>query len=758
MNIPRKDGMDREDEEEMNIYANVDPINGSDVRTETKNSQTPQDTGSDTVRNRSSRAVLVCLALLCVLLLTVVIVLCVHIKTKSTNYTEETHLLLTKISNLTEERDELLTRNTQLTKERDGLSSSNLDLIKHRDQLNKEKNELSVHGWIYYKSSLYFISSEKKNWTESRRYCTERGADLIIINNREEQGFVKKISANVIVWTGLTDRDVENTWKWVDGSTPNSGHWVRAGNDQVLKSIAEAISKGIKDSRYTQATANAIHFIKEGQKPEKTLKNCSVGLLSTARDWVMTVDLERQLKIPTHNTQSKVRPDIILVSEATKHLILLELTVSWEERMEEAQERKREKYQELVEDYRRNGWRTRCMPVEVGSRGFASYSLSKAYGTLGITGYSPSSKVRRRYLLCLLHPMATICNLCSGPIVPPDTHLFCVACMGLAHAESALKDGGSCEHCADMSLRAIKARRDEARAAAGIGPTAATEPLVGPPPQPRSRGSTPGEFPRRHLSPPGEVADFVSFGASEEEDSMSLSASENDWGAEQAAPELAAAEQETPADLQDELFRILSKAVEELDLSWKAPDEQSKSKLDAWFFQSSRRQAALKRGTPFFPDGHEHVVKSWAAPQSARTLTSTQAMFAPMDEAGETVATHLCPSAPALGSDRSLLSRACRFTAHQANKAYGAAGEAVSALHAMAILQVLQAKLLKSLDGAASIDADAIRDLRSATDLVLLATKRSAQAIGRSMGFLVVLHRHLWLTLSDVQEADRKHR
>ena len=54
--------------------------------------------------------------------------------------------------------------------------------------------------------------------------------------------------------------------------------------------------------------------------------------------------------------------------------------------MEEAQERKPEKYQELVEECRRNRWRTRCMPVEVGSRGFASHSLSKAYGTLGIAG------------------------------------------------------------------------------------------------------------------------------------------------------------------------------------------------------------------------------------------------------------------------------------------------------------------------------------------------------------------------------------
>ncbi|KAK0146299.1 hypothetical protein N1851_014401 [Merluccius polli] len=157
-------------------------------------------------------------------------------------------------------------------------------------------------------------------------------------------------------------------------------------NDQVLKSIAEAISKGIKGRRHTQATAKTIHFVKEGQRPEKTPRNRSAGLLPTARDWVMSVDLERQLKIPPHITQTRLRPDIILVSEATKQLVLLELTVPWEERMEEAQERKREKYQELVEDCRRNRWKTRCMPVEVGSPGFASHSLSKAYGTLGITG------------------------------------------------------------------------------------------------------------------------------------------------------------------------------------------------------------------------------------------------------------------------------------------------------------------------------------------------------------------------------------
>uniref|UniRef100_A0A672QAC1 C-type lectin domain-containing protein n=1 Tax=Sinocyclocheilus grahami TaxID=75366 RepID=A0A672QAC1_SINGR len=88
-------------------------------------------------------------------------------------------------------------------------------------------SSLVVHtdGWIYYQSSFYFISSEMKSWAESRRYCTERGADLISINNREEQDFVKSISGNNAVWIGLTDSELEGRWKWVDGSTLTPGFW-----------------------------------------------------------------------------------------------------------------------------------------------------------------------------------------------------------------------------------------------------------------------------------------------------------------------------------------------------------------------------------------------------------------------------------------------------------------------------------------------------------------------------------------------------
>ncbi|XP_048012786.1 asialoglycoprotein receptor 1-like [Megalobrama amblycephala] len=236
------------------IYENAEEyVRDHDFRTETNTHQPLQRTGSDNVKIRSSRAAAVCLVLLCVLLLTAVIVLCVHIHTKTSNYTPETHQLLTNITNLTKERDQLLTMITNLSEERDGLKIKNENLTNERnqlltmitnlteerdglkvktkyltserEQLKLEKNDLQMSlgkldGWIYYQSSFYFISSEEKNWAGSRRYCTERGADLIIINNREEQEFVRKRFDGF--WIGLTDSDVEDRWKWVDGSALTS--------------------------------------------------------------------------------------------------------------------------------------------------------------------------------------------------------------------------------------------------------------------------------------------------------------------------------------------------------------------------------------------------------------------------------------------------------------------------------------------------------------------------------------------------------
>uniref|UniRef100_A0A6Q2X1E4 C-type lectin domain-containing protein n=1 Tax=Esox lucius TaxID=8010 RepID=A0A6Q2X1E4_ESOLU len=77
--------------------------------------------------------------------------------------------------------------------------------------------------WRYFESSLYFLSTEQKTWDESRQDCQNREADLVIINSEEEQRFLYKL--NMRVWIGLTDKDEERTWKWVDGTVLTTGYW-----------------------------------------------------------------------------------------------------------------------------------------------------------------------------------------------------------------------------------------------------------------------------------------------------------------------------------------------------------------------------------------------------------------------------------------------------------------------------------------------------------------------------------------------------
>ncbi len=77
-------------------------------------------------------------------------------------------------------------------------------------------------------------------------------------------------------------------------------------------------------------------------------------------------------------------------------------------------------------------------------------------------------------------------------------------------------------------------------------------------------------------------------------------------------------------------------------------------------------------------------------------------------------------------------SRSARLT-------YSAAGQAASALHSM----------------DAGLDSASLRDLRSATDLALRATKTTAQAIVCSMSSLIVLEHHLWLMMMEMKETDK---
>ncbi|KAG8014470.1 hypothetical protein GBF38_002946 [Nibea albiflora] len=158
-----------------------------------------------------------------------------QLQTSYNNLTEERDQLQTSYNNLTEEQDQLQTSYNNLNKERDQLQKRFDNMAKDRNDLQRKLKEL---GWVYFSGSVYFISSVTKSWLQSRDDCQQRGADLVIINSKEEQkwrtacnclyctyvddcfsvnkDFIRSFRKRM--WIGLTDRETEGTWKWVDGT------------------------------------------------------------------------------------------------------------------------------------------------------------------------------------------------------------------------------------------------------------------------------------------------------------------------------------------------------------------------------------------------------------------------------------------------------------------------------------------------------------------------------------------------------------
>ena len=91
---------------------------------------------------------------------------------------------------------------------------------------------------------------------------------------------------------------------------------------------------------------------------------------------------------PAEIATTILRPDLVLWSPSLKKVLIIELTVPWEDPVDEAYERKHLGYAELAAEAQHRGWNTEVRPVEVGCRGFVAASTTKLLRDLGIRGQS----------------------------------------------------------------------------------------------------------------------------------------------------------------------------------------------------------------------------------------------------------------------------------------------------------------------------------------------------------------------------------
>ncbi|XP_053336222.1 CD209 antigen-like protein E [Clarias gariepinus] len=212
------------------IYNNADAIRAQELKeepyvTDIKKTLQTKHTG-DTAWSRCYRLSAVCVALLCVLLLAAVIVLWL------------------KFNSLKTEKDQLQVSYNSMRNEQQKL----------QQETSLLQNVLLKLGCRVFNSNVYYNLTKKMYWDESRNECKARGADLVIINSTEEQEFISTYYGDTEAWIGLTDRDTEGTFKWVDGSSLTTAFWWNGEPNSWVGDSEDCVITGFKKAKSNMST------------------------------------------------------------------------------------------------------------------------------------------------------------------------------------------------------------------------------------------------------------------------------------------------------------------------------------------------------------------------------------------------------------------------------------------------------------------------------------------------------------------------
>ncbi|CAL8260900.1 unnamed protein product [Gadus morhua 'NCC'] len=103
------------------------------------------------------------------------------------------------------------------------------NLTEQRDALLCQED--CPNTWDKFRCKCYRISTEWLSWNESREFCVSQGADLLVVDNKEEMDFISKATLYHDFWLGATDEAGEGMWRWVDGTvlSLDNPSWSRGG-------------------------------------------------------------------------------------------------------------------------------------------------------------------------------------------------------------------------------------------------------------------------------------------------------------------------------------------------------------------------------------------------------------------------------------------------------------------------------------------------------------------------------------------------
>nr|XP_024656167.1 CD209 antigen-like protein E isoform X2 [Maylandia zebra] len=214
----KEDGAEWE-QREVDIYESTDEMRDSYDHFQSQEGG-PQTLNPPSVLKGSFRCATLGLRVLCLLMLAGIIILSIcYALNKSEN-----NKLHFKHNKLNHSYNELQTEHQETKR----LNSQLQEEVK---KLKEKIEEKCPDRWMRFGSSCYFKSTENKTWSESRRACQDKGADLVMINSKEEQEFISKFAG--YSWIGLRANQTSgrSKWEWVDGSALTQTFWGTGWSD-----------------------------------------------------------------------------------------------------------------------------------------------------------------------------------------------------------------------------------------------------------------------------------------------------------------------------------------------------------------------------------------------------------------------------------------------------------------------------------------------------------------------------------------------
>ena len=131
-------------------------------------------------------------------------------------------------------------------------------------------------------------------------------------------------------------------------------------------------------------------------------------------EYQMMADLPNtNYDFPSAAASTDLRPDLVMWSDSQQVMVLTELTVCFETNFVEASQRKKSKYQDLLEACMASGYTTELVSLEVGSRGFVNLpGFKRLFRFFSMSKKDKLTIIRRvsREALIQSHRIWTSCN------------------------------------------------------------------------------------------------------------------------------------------------------------------------------------------------------------------------------------------------------------------------------------------------------------------------------------------------------------